>query len=120
MPNDFELIVKGCTSAEESCTESVVTPFTATAQAGLIKNPIKTVNERKDTMTRLAELRNAARLSQQELARRSGVKQGVISMIESGETKYPRLDTAAKLARALNCTVDELIGTDGDGLKETK
>ena len=69
-------------------------------------------------MVLLAKLRAKAGITQQELARRSGVKQGIISQIEQGVTKYPRLDTAAKLARALNCTVDELIG--GDGLKETE
>ncbi len=61
-------------------------------------------------MTRLAELRTAAGITQQELARQSGVKQGIISLIESGTTKHPRTDTAAKLARALGCTIDDLLG----------
>lgn len=68
-------------------------------------------------MTRLADIRKSSGLSQQELSRRSGVKQGIISLIESGTTQFPRVDTAAKLARALGCTVDELIGEDA---KETK
>lgn len=76
----------------------------------IIKNPIKTVNERKNAMTRLAELRTAAGISQQELGRLSGVPQGVISTIENGATKHPRTDTAQKLARALGCTIDELLG----------
>ncbi len=63
-------------------------------------------------MTRLAELRTAAGISQQELGRLSGVPQGVISTIESGATKHPRTDTAAKLARALGCTIDELLGDE--------
>ena len=50
--------------------------------------------------------------AQQELARQSGVKQGIISLIESGSTQFPRLDTAAKLARALGCTIDELLGDE--------
>lgn len=61
-------------------------------------------------MTKLAELRTAAGITQQELARQSGVKQGIISLIESGSTQFPRLDTAAKLARALGCTIDDLLG----------
>lgn len=61
-------------------------------------------------MTRLAELRTVAGITQQELARQSGVKQGIISLIESGSTQFPRLDTAAKLARALGCTIDDLLG----------
>ena len=65
-------------------------------------------------MTRLAELRTVAGITQQELARQSGVKQGIISLIESGATQFPRLDTAAKLARALGCTIDELLGEKED------
>ena len=61
-------------------------------------------------MNNVAKLREKAGISQQELGRLSGVPQGVISTIESGTTKYPRLDTAAKLARALGCTIDELLG----------
>lgn len=68
-------------------------------------------------MTRLADIRKSSGLSQQELSRRSGVKQGIISLIESGTTQFPRVDTAAKLARALGCTVDELIGEDAEETK---
>ena len=61
-------------------------------------------------MNNVAQLREKAGISQQELGRLSGVPQGVISTIESGATKHPRTDTAAKLARALGCTIDELLG----------
>ena len=60
-------------------------------------------------MNNVAKLRKKAGISQQELGRLSGVPQGVISLIESGVTQFPRLDTAAKLARALGCTIDELF-----------
>ena len=60
-------------------------------------------------MNNVAKLREKAGISQQELGRLSGVPQGVISTIESA-TKHPRTDTAAKLARALGCTIDELLG----------
>lgn len=42
-----------------------------------------------------------AGLSQNELARLSGVKQSVISDIESGKTKLPRVDTVKQLAHVL-------------------
>ena len=64
-------------------------------------------------MNNVAKLREKAGISQQELGRLSGVPQGVISTIESGATKHPRTDTAAKLARALGCTIDELLGEEG-------
>lgn len=64
-------------------------------------------------MNAIAELRKALGLSQAELSRRSGIKQQTICMLETGKRKTPRLDTAAKLAAALNCTVDELL-KDGE------
>jgi len=64
------------------------------------------------SVTNLERMRRAAGLTQQELERRSGVKQGLISLIERGLTKNPRVDTAAKLARALGCTIDELISPE--------
>lgn len=60
-------------------------------------------------MNAIAKLRKELGLSQAELSRRSGVKQQTICMLETGKRKTPRLDTAAKLAAALNCTVDELL-----------
>ena len=66
-------------------------------------------------MNAIAKLRKELGLSQAELSRRSGVKQQTICMLETGKRKAPRLDTAAKLAAALNCTVDELLQKGGTG-----
>lgn len=44
------------------------------------------------------------------LSEKSGVKQAVISLIEQGYTKNPRVDTIGKLAQALECTMDALVG----------
>ena len=51
--------------------------------------------------------------SQSELARRSGVKQGVLSYIESGRTLHPRIDTLALIAKALGVPVEMLIRKAG-------
>ena len=59
-------------------------------------------------LTRIYEIRTQRGFSQQELARRSGVKQSIISDIERGKTANPRIDTLQKLAAALGCTLDEL------------
>ena len=45
----------------------------------------------------------------------SGVTQQAISKIEQGERKSPQIDTLAKLATALKCTVDDLIEDDEKG-----
>jgi cysteinyl-tRNA synthetase len=47
-----------------------------------------------------------------ELAKASGVTQQAISAIESGKNKFPRVITLYQLARALRCTVDDLIDDD--------
>lgn len=61
---------------------------------------------------RLEYMRKKRNLSQYELARRSSVPQPMISMIERGGVASPRVDTLYKLARALKCTVDDLIESD--------
>ena len=48
-------------------------------------------------------------ISQKDLARKVGITQAFLSEVETG-TKSPSLLTAAKLARALGCTIDELLG----------
>ena len=57
----------------------------------------------------LQKLREAKQWSQIELSRRSGVPQSMISDIEKGKIKFPRVDTASKLAKALECSIEELI-----------
>ena len=53
----------------------------------------------------LATIRQQKGLSQQELSRRSGVAQSVISDIEKGKTPAPRINTVLALAQSLGCTL---------------
>jgi transcriptional regulator with XRE-family HTH domain len=46
-------------------------------------------------------------LSQEELAARAGMRQSVISRIETGESE-PRIDTVNKIAKALNRKVKNI------------
>ena len=57
----------------------------------------------------IRELRERLGWSQSELARRSGVKQGVLSYIENGRTKHPRSDTLAARAAALSVPIEKLM-----------
>lgn len=57
----------------------------------------------------IKERREALGISQNELARRSGVKQATISDIENEKTTQPWIGTLAKIAAALGCTVEDLI-----------
>lgn len=48
--------------------------------------------------------------SQEELARRLGVRQNVISRLESGAVKSPSIPMIRRLARVLGVTADYLVG----------
>ena len=61
----------------------------------------------------LRTLRARAGISQAELARRAKIPQGVLSYIENGKTKHPRIDTMQALAKALECTLEELMQEEG-------
>ena len=59
---------------------------------------------------RLKQYRALAGLSQNELAKRSGVPRPTITNVESGEQVGLTLENARKLARALGITIDMLAG----------
>ena len=61
----------------------------------------------------IRELRLKRGWSQSELARRAGVKQSIISYIENGKTKNPRIDTLSAIATALGVPVGRLIRKAG-------
>lgn len=60
-------------------------------------------------MLDVRQVRQRIGISQKDLARKVGITQAFLSEVETG-TKSPSLLTAAKLARALGCTIDELLG----------
>jgi transcriptional regulator with XRE-family HTH domain len=59
--------------------------------------------------TVVKKLREQEGLTQAGLAKRAGVTEAYISMIESGARKNPSLPTLKKLARALGVPVTELL-----------
>ena len=62
---------------------------------------------------RLRRLRTRRRWSQRELAERAGVRQALISQLESGKQADTTGANLRKLAFALGCTVDYLTGYNG-------
>ena len=58
---------------------------------------------------RLSELRKTKKLSQEELAKKIGVYTNVMGRYERGEAK-PSIEVAAKLAQALEVSLDYLAG----------
>jgi transcriptional regulator with XRE-family HTH domain len=62
----------------------------------------------------LKKLRTAVGLSQQELARAAGVPVGTLKNWEQGR-REPLLGAAARVARALRVSLDELAGAPNGG-----
>ena len=60
-------------------------------------------------MNRLRELRVAAGLTQEELARRANVPYHKVVRIDTNPEMMPRIDVSVALAGALGVPVDELI-----------
>ena len=53
----------------------------------------------------LVLMRKAKNLTQEEVARRSGLATVTISKLEEGRNNDPKVSTVSKLARALDCPV---------------
>jgi transcriptional regulator with XRE-family HTH domain len=60
--------------------------------------------------SRLAELREKKGWSQQDLAKYAGVPYMTVYRAEAQAHRYPRMDIAKKLARALGVSLDVLCG----------
>lgn len=58
---------------------------------------------------KLQELRWERNWSQNQLSRRSGVPQSVISTIENNMNENPGVFTALRLSRALSVTVEDIF-----------
>jgi DNA-binding XRE family transcriptional regulator len=56
-------------------------------------------------------IRNARKMSQQELAVEIGINRATLSQIETGVV-LPTMDTLLAIARALNCMVTDLYRED--------
>lgn len=57
----------------------------------------------------IRERRDALKLTQAEAAERGDMPQPAWARIESGARTDPNVSTAEKVARALKCTVDQLL-----------
>lgn len=57
----------------------------------------------------LKTLKSKNKLTRRELARKSGVSEAELYLIEVGKRKNIRLETLQKLAKVLGTTIDELV-----------
>lgn len=63
-------------------------------------------------MVRLRYMREKKGLTQYRLSEVSGIPQQTISAIENGTRKNPGIETLLPIAKALHCTIDDLIGKE--------
>ena len=62
---------------------------------------------------KIKELREAMKMTQEELAEKSGVSRGTSSALENGIDRTTTSKTLVKLAQALDTTVDRIFFTKG-------
>lgn len=58
---------------------------------------------------RIKEVREAKKISQEELSLKSGVSRGTISGLENGTTRTVMMSTLTKIAKALEVTIDQIF-----------
>jgi transcriptional regulator with XRE-family HTH domain len=64
--------------------------------------------------SRLRELRKARGLTQMDVARVSLLSLSIITQLEQGLTKDPKLSTLRGLAKTLGVSIDELVGPEDE------
>jgi transcriptional regulator with XRE-family HTH domain len=57
----------------------------------------------------IKELRNKLRLTQDDLAKKADIKYSTLMKVESGVVNKPSVQTMAKIARALDVSIEYLI-----------
>lgn len=60
--------------------------------------------------TKIKQLREKKGLSQEKLARLADVSNNTIVNIESGKQTNPTIETVSKIAKALDVSIEELLG----------
>ncbi|GIW49165.1 MAG: hypothetical protein KatS3mg079_641 [Caloramator sp.] len=63
---------------------------------------------------RIKELRKKRNMTQRQLALISGVAKSYINELESGKYNNPSAEVLCKLAKALRCSINELVDCEGD------
>mgnify|MGYP000937677316 len=61
---------------------------------------------------KIKEMRERQKMTQEELAEKSGISRGTISALENGTMRDTMSSTLLKLAQALNTSVDRIFFSD--------
>ena len=91
-----------------SGNDSEKTGTTTVCEGDAIRD-VRDVDNDGDIATAIKRMRNRRNLSQTELAKRTGLQPSAISHFECGQ-RVPSVQNAIKLAQALRCSLDALLG----------
>lgn len=84
-------------------------------KSGCYYMPVQPIKQRKGGTgmgNKIKETREALKMTQEELAEKSGVSRTTISALENGTDRATSTKTLIKLARAMNTTVDTIFFTE--------
>ena len=62
----------------------------------------------------LAEVRRSRGISKYQLSALTGISQSYLSELESGKRDNPCIKNVCKIAKALQCSLDDLVDMEGD------
>ena len=65
---------------------------------------------KKEYLENVKSLRAKKGWTQEKLAREAGISYHTLIKIERGDIRDPRLETVKKLAKALNVSIDQMVG----------
>lgn len=102
---DFDRLIQATEDLDDM--EGIVEIRTA-LKTGQETFPLEFIEALIDTDSRLREWRKFRGMSQAKLGVAAGLSQAAITQIETGKRK-PNIDTARKLADALQCDIDDLF-----------
>jgi len=102
---DFDRLVQ---AAEDLDDMEGIEEIRAAVQNGQETFPLEFVEALIDTDSRLREWRKFRGMSQAKLGEAAELSQAAVTQIETGKRK-PNIDTARKLADALQCDIDDLF-----------
>lgn len=93
-------------------------------QKDALTDTVSSMKRKSESATRIGArvraLRTDRGMSTKDLAEAIGVTDGYIRAIEVGSKEVATIDLASRLARALNVSIEEIIGSDGESAERRR
>ena len=109
--NNYQIVDQGGSPFVMIPYDEFITKFVSPIEGGLIPHEIVERHAIIDVPI-VKWWREYLELTQEELAKKSGVQQPAIARLESSIDYKPRIGTLEKLAKAMNLSLDQLLLDD--------